>query len=483
MQNTTFYVAANETLGVVKDYANAKTVTPPTLVRGVAACLKMRLFASRDGTDAYPISAFANIVSWQWAMDNDFNESTAYKLVGDNGDITVASVTESIDGEEIVYTEITIPMSGMNTAELAAWLGTEKSKSGLAGELVGFDADGGQIFILQVENFTVRNRITSIGNPTPVDPDYLTAAQVNALIAAGITVRYSVDGTTLWHDAQTADDRFIRVRSTNSADAVWSAAIGLVVGPQGDPGTDSFCYVAYAGDNTGTGFSLTPANGLKFRAEIHVSEEIENPTAEDFSDVVWVKYLGDDGTGVGDMVKNVYDTNDDGKVNSADEADHASEADAVPWNGVTGKPETFAPAAHTHVMSDISNPGYQKVYSASNPKTLYLDSPVLRNTSSNSSGTIELEFTAIMDKAGGSAYTAIDSVMLTWEYHVLCAATVTGVSVGSVNCSMVGINIPETLELVNGNATYHVFVIRALYKSGAVNNVRYQTNYAYSYEA
>ena len=36
MQNTIFYVAANETLGVVKDYANAKTVTPPTLVRGVA---------------------------------------------------------------------------------------------------------------------------------------------------------------------------------------------------------------------------------------------------------------------------------------------------------------------------------------------------------------------------------------------------------------------------------------------------------------
>ena len=228
MQNTTFYVAANETLGVVKDYANAKTVTPPTLVRGVAACLRMRLFAKNDGTDAYPISAFANIVSWQWAMDNDFNESTAYKLVGDNGDIAVASVTESIDGEEITYTEISIPVSGMNTVELATWLGTEKSKSGLAGELVGFDANGNQVFILQVENFTVRNRITSIGNPTPVDPDYLTAAQVNALIAAGIAVQYSVDGTTLWHDAQTAADRFIRVRSANSADAVWSEAIGLV---------------------------------------------------------------------------------------------------------------------------------------------------------------------------------------------------------------------------------------------------------------
>ncbi|MFA7178267.1 MAG: hypothetical protein WC114_13535, partial [Smithellaceae bacterium] len=348
MQNTTFYVAANETLGVVKDYANAKTVTPPTLVRGVAACLKMRLFASRDGTDAYPPSAFANIVSWQWAMDNDFNESTAYKLVGDNGDIAVASVTESIDGEEISYTEISIPISGMNTVELAAWLGTEKSKSGLAGELVGFDANGGQIFILQLENFTVRNRITSIGNPTPVDPDYLTAAQVRALLAAGMECEFSADGAT-WHSAQTVSDAFVRFRLRGESSGVWSDAIALVVGPKGDPGRDSFCYVAYASDATGTGFSPTPASSLKYRAEIHVVTEITNPTAEDFSDVVWVKYLGDDGQGVGDMVKNVYDTNDDGKVNSADEADHASEADAVPWNGVTGKPETFAPAAHTHV--------------------------------------------------------------------------------------------------------------------------------------
>jgi hypothetical protein len=74
-----------------------------------------------------------------------------------------------------------------------------------------------------------------------------------------------VDGATLWHNVQTAADRFIRVRSANSADAVWSEAIGLVAGPQGDPGADAFCYVAYASDSTGTGFSLTPTNGLKFR--------------------------------------------------------------------------------------------------------------------------------------------------------------------------------------------------------------------------
>ena len=72
--------------------------------------------------------------------------------------------------------------------------------------------------------------------------------------------------------------------------------------------------------------------------------------------------------------------------------------------------------------------------------------------------------------------------MLTWEYHVPCSARVSGVSLGSVNCSMVGINIPDSLELVNGNTTCHVFVIRAVYRSGSVNNVCFQANYAYSYE-
>lgn len=46
--------------------------------------------------------------------------------------------------------------------------------------------------------------------------------------------------------------------------------------------------------------------------------------------------------GGGDMLKEVYDTNDDGKV------DAAEAADSVPWDGVTGKPSTFPPAGHNH---------------------------------------------------------------------------------------------------------------------------------------
>lgn len=482
MQNTIFYVAANETLGVVRDYANAKNATAPTLVRGVEACLKMRLFAKSDGPEPYPVSAFANVTAWAWAMDNDFNEATTYKLVGDNADITVSTVTEEIDEEEYTYTEISIPMTQMNTEELAVWLGTQKSMSGLAGELVGYDAEGRQIFILQVENFTVRNRITSLGTPTEAVPDYLTAAQVRALFAAGMECEFSEDGEN-WHGVQTANDNYLHMRLRGESLGVWSDPIVLMTGPRGYTGRDSFCYVAYASDATGANFSLTPTNLLKFRAEIHTDTAIAEPTAADFADARWIKYIGDDGQGVGDMVASVYDPDGDGKVLSAEEADHAGSADTIPWSGVTGKPETFPTAAHSHSMADIGNPVYQKVYSASNPRILYLDSPIVRNTQGNGSGTIELEFTGIQTRYEGENVSLSETQMLTWEYHVLCGVDITGVSVGSENCSMVGINIPETLPLINGNYTYHVFVIRAVYRSGAINNVRYQANYAYSYEA
>ena len=46
--------------------------------------------------------------------------------------------------------------------------------------------------------------------------------------------------------------------------------------------------------------------------------------------------------GFGDMLKSIYDTDNDGKV------DAAESADSVPWTGVTGKPSTFSPQAHAN---------------------------------------------------------------------------------------------------------------------------------------
>jgi hypothetical protein len=79
---------------------------------------------------------------------------------------------------------------------------------------------------------------------------------------------------------------------------------------------------------------------------------------------------GGGGTGTGDMTKAIYDTNNNGKVDTCDSlawtsvtgkpvigdmtkavydingdgiSDHAALADAVPWTGVSGKPATFPP--------------------------------------------------------------------------------------------------------------------------------------------
>lgn len=51
--------------------------------------------------------------------------------------------------------------------------------------------------------------------------------------------------------------------------------------------------------------------------------------------------------GGGDMLKSVYDSNNNGKVDSAEIAD------SVPWTGVSGKPSTFTPATHSHTATDL----------------------------------------------------------------------------------------------------------------------------------
>jgi len=78
-------------------------------------------------------------------------------------------------------------------------------------------------------------------------------------------------------------------------DATWNQLFEIPAdGDPGDDGTDAFVYVAYASDASGTGWSLTPTNALKYRAEIH-STVAFTPVVGDFSGATWVKYLGDNG--------------------------------------------------------------------------------------------------------------------------------------------------------------------------------------------
>lgn len=426
MQNIVFYVAANSMLGAVKDYANARPAPAPSLVKGVSCTLRMRVFLNADGETPYPLDSLAGVTAWSWIMDSDFAEATTHKLQADPGQITVGSVTEEIDGTEHTYTEFSLPISDMATTELYEWLGAEESKSGLHGELVGADAGGNTVFVLQVKNFTVRNRIGAGGTPQAIDPEYLTEAQVRALVQGGLECQFSADGSTGWHAAQADADAYLRFRIAGDAATAWSQTVKLIRGNPGQDGRDSYCYVAYASDADGTGFSLAPSGSLKFRAEIHVDSPIASPGAGDFSSAPFVKYIGDDG----------------------------------------------APAESA-----------QNAYIAvSGLDTLYTMHNILR-FSSVTGNTLALDFRNIMDTPGGSAVEGADGDMFTWEFHVLATATLTVITVGSAESTMAGINIPSELELVNGSATWHVFNVRGTYKATAVNKLALIANYAYSCEA
>ena len=74
------------------------------------------------------------------------------------------------------------------------------------------------------------------------------------------------------------------------------------------------------------------------------------------------------GLGAGDMLKSVYDTTNNGKV------DVAEVAEAVAWTGITGKPSSFTPAAHTHATAEVT--GLDTALAAKAP----LASPALTGT-------------------------------------------------------------------------------------------------------
>ena len=187
MQDIVFYTVANETLGMVRDYANARKMPAPVLTLGVSVCLRMRLFSSLDTATPYPLAAFGGISDWQWRMDGDFDQATTCKLIADTNGISVHSVTDTVNGETTTFTEFVIPISNMNTQELCVWLGNEKKRSGLTGELVGYDSEEKAAFVLQIENFTVRNRVAGLGTPTAVQQETMTYAQTEHLIQAAVS--------------------------------------------------------------------------------------------------------------------------------------------------------------------------------------------------------------------------------------------------------------------------------------------------------
>jgi hypothetical protein len=68
-------------------------------------------------------------------------------------------------------------------------------------------------------------------------------------------------------------------------------------GAQGSPGSDgenAYLYIAYASDDAGTDFSLSPGATLIYIAFLNTDTEIPTPVVGDFTGL-WVKYIGEEG--------------------------------------------------------------------------------------------------------------------------------------------------------------------------------------------
>lgn len=136
-----------------------------------------------------------------------------------------------------------------------------------------------------------------------------------------------------------ADSTLYSVNPAGYGKAPGAGAPGAPGAP-GKDGKSAYLYVAYASSATGAGFSLTPTNSLKFRAEIHTDTPIASPTLADFSEATWVKYIGDDGTGGGgtgtgngDMLRSVYDADYNGVVDAAEKLQVAHKIGDASFDG------------------------------------------------------------------------------------------------------------------------------------------------------
>lgn len=214
----------------------------PKVVRTLSDTLHVEFF-NEDGTDmTLPVCS-----SFVFAADVDYLTNTAPPILTNSG------ITQSGN-------VVSIPIN-TNTAELAtAMIG--KPSLPLTGEIKGFaliNAVPVPILIAQFK-LNIVNVIYDGGTEPSENPsDYYTAAQVDAIIAAGDEVEFSVDGLTDWHSEQDIDnDRYMRSRN-REINGAWSDVVGLIQGTKGDKG-DAATIEAGAVTTLAAGASATVTN-------------------------------------------------------------------------------------------------------------------------------------------------------------------------------------------------------------------------------
>lgn len=143
---------------------------------------------------------------------------------------------------------------------------------------------------------------------------------VRTLIANGMSMEFSADGSTNWHEApQVGSDSYFRFKS-NIPGSSWSGNVSLPAGKsiydiwieagntgdeaafladmKGASGDNAYVYIAWASNNAGADFSLTPSDDLPYIAIVNRTTPFaHNPAIlADFTgaSAIWLKWKGTD---------------------------------------------------------------------------------------------------------------------------------------------------------------------------------------------
>lgn len=307
---------------------------------------------------------------------------------------------------------------------------------------------------------------TGVSIPTPEENTII--ALLNSFISQGMDLQCSVNGTTWVNYADVTDfqaQRWFRIR-LHSSSGSWSDAIPLIVGATGQAGQSVYPYIAYASDTSGTDFTMTwsetATSNLKYIAYLMSTVQIATPTAAHFAGL-WVRFGGLD-------LRPYWDEGG------------SEDPIAVDWSDITNKPSTFPPATHQHDTADLKDKARQLISSGSTINTLYIDKDIIEKNTVHSSGTLTIDFPYIK-KSDGTTYTPQAGDVFTWELWITASAKINSFLIGGSSTIEQLSGFPETLNLIDSANTRHVFTVRGIYKSGAVNNLKILVNYAYSERA
>ena len=167
MQNVTVYLQLEGIKGERIDaQGNLLDRKLPEITRGMDSTLELRL---RDGSGR-PRENLEQFEAWEFYAGSDWDPATPVMLG------VTENITASGDG-------VFIPLSTVNTAELAAALGGSE-KISLHAELLGFEPGKEAPALVVQFDITVRNRVALSGTelPSELPSVYLTAGAVKALV-------------------------------------------------------------------------------------------------------------------------------------------------------------------------------------------------------------------------------------------------------------------------------------------------------------